>query len=78
MSELSMRQWRLVKELTIKDMAEACGVHPNTYALWEQNPESVKVKDALKVAKVLGVPVDDIFFKSDATKCGETASGGTT
>lgn len=73
-----MRQWRLAKELTINDMAEACGVHPNTYALWEKNPESVKVKDALKIAEVFGVPVDEIFFKSDATKYSETASGGTT
>lgn len=69
LSNLTLRQWRLVKERTINDMADACGVHPNTYALWEKNPESVKVKDALKVAEVLGVPVDEIFFNQAATKC---------
>lgn len=62
MDQLTMRQWRLVKEMSIEAAAKACGVHPNTYAYWEKNPENVKVKDAVKVAQALGVSVDDIFF----------------
>lgn len=69
MENLTMRQWRLVKEISINDAAKACGVHPNTYAYWEQNPGSVKVKDAVKVAEALGVSVDDIFFHDGATNC---------
>ncbi len=66
---LTMRQWRLAKELTINEMATACGVHPNTYAAWEKEPEKVKVQDAVVIARVLDVPVDEIFFKPDTTKC---------
>lgn len=68
MDQLTMRQWRLVKEISIAEAAKACGVHPNTYAYWESNPENVKVKDAVKVAEALGVSVDDIFFHGSATK----------
>ena len=57
MDQLTMRQWRLVKEMSIEAAAEACGVHPNTYAYWEKKPENVKVKDAVKVAQALGVSV---------------------
>ena len=63
MDRMTMRQWRRLKELTIEDMAKACGVHPNTYAAWERSPERVKIGDAVKVAEILGVDIDAIFFK---------------
>ena len=62
MDRLTLRQWRLVKELTIEDMAAACGVHPNTYAAWEKAPGKISVDNAITIAKVLGVSVDAIFF----------------
>lgn len=67
MNGLTMRQWRLAKELSINDMAEACGVHPNTYAAWEKDAGNVKIRDAVKIAEALGVSVDDIFFSAAAT-----------
>lgn len=66
---LTMRQWRLARELTINDMAKACKVHPNTYAAWEKEPGKVKVDDAFRIASALGVTIDDIFFNVDTTKC---------
>lgn len=62
MEKLTLRQWRLAKELTIEDMATACGVHPNTYAAWEKAPGKISVDKALTIAKVFGVSVDAIFF----------------
>lgn len=59
---LALKQWRLVKGFTQEQMAERCGVHRNTYAAWEENPENVSVKNAKLIAKALEEPVDLIFF----------------
>lgn len=66
---LTMKQWRLAKELSQEEMAKRCGVHRNTYASWEENPDSVSIKNAKKIAEVLGVSVNVIFFAKDSTKC---------
>lgn len=66
---LTMRQWRLVKGLSQEEMALKCGVHRNTYASWEENPNNVSVGHAKVIAKALGESVDTIFFNSESTKC---------
>ena len=55
---LSVKQWRLAK-----------GVHRNTYAAWEENPDDISVGNAKIIAKALGESVDTIFFKNESTKC---------
>jgi DNA-binding XRE family transcriptional regulator len=64
----TLKQWRLVKELTIEQMAKACDVSTNTYSAWENDPGKVKVKNALKIAEALGVSVNEIFFNPETTK----------
>lgn len=64
---LSLKQWRLVKEMTIEQMAKACNVSTNTYSEWEKNPGKVKVNNALKIAETLGVSVNEIFFNQETT-----------
>lgn len=66
---LTMRQWRLVKGLSQEEMALKCGVHRNTYASWEENPNNVSVGRAKTIAKALGESVDTIFFNDNSTKC---------
>lgn len=66
---LSLKQWRLVKEMTIEQMAKACEVSTNTYSAWEDDPGKVKVRNALKIAEALGVSVNEIFFNHETTKC---------
>ncbi|PNV62432.1 XRE family transcriptional regulator [Clostridium sp. chh4-2] len=63
-----MRQWRLAKELSQEDMAIKCGVHRNTYASWEENPDNVSVGNAKIIAKALGESVEIIFFNEESTK----------
>ncbi|WP_207656866.1 helix-turn-helix transcriptional regulator [Clostridium sp. chh4-2] len=65
---LTMRQWRLAKELSQEDMAIKCGVHRNTYASWEENPDNVSVGNAKIIAKALGESVEIIFFNEESTK----------
>lgn len=66
---LTVKQWRLAKEITIAEMAEACGVHYNTYAKWEEDPGKISIDAAKKIAKALGESVDAIFFSENSTKC---------
>ena len=69
---LSLRQWRLVKEITQEEMAKKCGVHRNTYASWEEKPETISIESAKKIANALGESVNIIFFSKDSTKCRES------
>lgn len=66
---LTVKQWRLAKEITIAEMAEACGVHYNTYAKWEEDPGKISIDAAKKIANALGESVDAIFFSENSTKC---------
>ena len=50
-------------------MAAACGVHRNTYAAWEENPDDISVGNAKIIAKALHESVDTIFFNNESTKC---------
>ena len=65
----NVKQWRLAKEITIAEMAEACGVHPNTYAKWEDDPGKISIDAAKKIAKAFGESVNTIFFGNDSTNC---------
>lgn len=59
---LTIKQWRLAKEISQEQMAEKCGVHRNTYAAWEDRPEDISIKNAKIIANALGESVDRIFF----------------
>ncbi len=67
MSNLSLRQWRLAKEITVDKMAEIIGVHPNTYRNWEDEPEKISVSFALKISDALGESIDTIFLHRNST-----------
>ena len=66
---LTMKQWRLAKELSQEEMASKCNVHRNTYASWEENPDMVSVGNAKIIAKALGESVNTIFFNEESTNC---------
>lgn len=59
---LTVKQWRLAKEISQEQMAEKCGVHRNTYAAWEERPEDISIKNAKIIANALGESVDRIFL----------------
>ncbi len=63
MSErLTLRQWRLAREVSIEQMAKSLGIHPNTYAAWEQEPEKIPVGKAIKITQLLDVRMEDLFL----------------
>lgn len=59
---MTIRAVRRAKEITKKEMAEACGVHENTYSMWEQAPEKISLKNAQIIAEKLDVSMDDLIF----------------
>lgn len=66
---LTLKQWRLAKEISQEQMAAKCGVHRNTYASWEERPEEVSIKNAKIIANALGESINLIFFNENSTKC---------
>lgn len=69
MGKLTLREWRNLKEISKKKMADACGVHENTYAHWEDDPKKIPIGQAFNIALALGVSIDDILFIPNTTKC---------
>lgn len=63
---LTMRQWRLAKEITQQQMADKLGVHVGTYLNWEEKPEKVSIGKAVEIAKILNVPMNEIIFRKEA------------
>lgn len=63
MSEkLSVKSWRLAREISQEQMAKKLEVHPNTYILWEKEPSKISVAMSFKIASILNVSFDDIDF----------------
>ena len=69
--KFTLKSARAYRNLTQQEMADQLGVHCNTYAEWERHPENVRIRDAEKIAIVLGMPMNAIFYGSDTTKCSE-------
>ncbi len=59
---LTLKQARLVSELTQKDMAEYLEICEDTYRKLERNPGIVTIEQAKKISDKLNVSYNDIFF----------------
>lgn len=58
----SLKELRARKGLSQSETAEKLGVSAQTYNAWEADFGMVKARNAVKVANLFGVKVDDIFF----------------
>lgn len=63
-NKFTLKQHRLLKDMTQEAVSEKLGVHVNTYAAWEKSPEKVSIASAKMLAAIFDVSVDDIFFTS--------------
>lgn len=59
---LTFQEWRRLRNISKKKMAELLGIHENTYSNWEKNPKNISILNAFKIADVLGVNMNDIKF----------------
>lgn len=64
---LSLKQARLLADLTQKEMAARLGVHRQTYMKWEHNADEMPIGKAKQFAKIVGRDIDEIFFHSKST-----------
>lgn len=64
---LTLRQWRRAKEITQQGMADMLGVHVNTYQNWEEAPDKISITNAVKIAKIFNLTIDDIDFRKETT-----------
>ena len=69
-NKFTIKQHRLLKDMTQEAVSEKLGVHVNTYAAWEKNPEKISIATSKMLATIFNVSVDDIIFlPSNSTKC---------
>ena len=61
----SLKELRARKGLNQSETAEKLGVSTQTYNAWEADFGMVKIRNAIKIANLFGVKVDDIFFNID-------------
>lgn len=65
--KFTLKQARLLKGLTQKEVAKKLGVHVQTYSNMERNPDDVTVGEAKLISEILGFSYDFIFFNGNST-----------
>lgn len=60
--KMTVREWRLVREISQKKAAAAVGVHVNTYAKWENEPGTIPIKKMYDLAALFGVSIDNFII----------------
>lgn len=69
-NKYTVKQHRLLCGMTQEAVSEKLGVHVNTYAAWEKNPEKISIATSKMLATIFNVSVDNIIFlPNDSTKC---------
>lgn len=64
--QITMKQARVGANMTQQAVADALGVHVQTYQRMENNPEDVTIRQGKHFAEVVGVRFEDIFFSKDS------------
>lgn len=64
---LTLKQARVINGKTQLELANALGVHEQTYRNIEKNPEKTTVEQTLIISSYLGIPYDVIFFGVDSS-----------
>jgi DNA-binding XRE family transcriptional regulator len=70
----TVRQARKHADFTQLEMANALGVDRTTYFKWERRPSLITVPKAHIIARLTGIPFDQIFFNDESTESREEAS----
>ncbi|KIL35126.1 hypothetical protein SD71_15925 [Cohnella kolymensis] len=64
--KLTIKQARLLAEMTQQDVANTLGVHVQTYMKWERNPEEMTIGTAKQFSRVVKRELEEIFFDSES------------
>lgn len=63
----TLKQARLVRGITQRDMAKSLEVHVQTYRKMEEHPDEVTIGNAKKICEILEISYDQIFFNTNST-----------
>lgn len=66
--QLTLEEWRRARNVSQDKMAKLCGVHINTYRLWEKSPGEIRIDNAIKIADFLHISLDDIILSANTTE----------
>lgn len=66
-AQLTLREWRRLRNKTLQQMADVCGTNINTYHRWEQSPEKIKINNMLAILKELDISMDNVIFMPSST-----------
>lgn len=61
--QIAMRRARVLADMTKKEVAELLGVHPHTYAKWENDPEEMSISTARQFCRIVKQDFSNIFFE---------------
>ncbi|MEH6940807.1 helix-turn-helix transcriptional regulator [Bacillus sp. JJ722] len=64
---ITLKQARLIRGLTQKELAKNIGVHVQTYRKMETHPNDVTIGEAKKICSILDVDYNSIFFGGEST-----------
>lgn len=62
---LTLKAWRRAREISQQKMADQLSIHVNTYQNWEEHPEDISIKNAVKICQILDLKLADIEFLSE-------------
>lgn len=60
--KLTLRQHRMLREISQEEMSKRLGIHYGTYRNWEEEPAKISIKKAKEIAEIFQVSINDIFF----------------
>lgn len=66
MSLITMKMARIGAGMTQQEVADAMGIHVQTYARLEKNPEDISIRDSKRFAEIVARPWADISFVCDS------------
>ncbi|WP_057894045.1 helix-turn-helix domain-containing protein [Lacticaseibacillus brantae] len=69
--KMTLRQWRLIKDVSVKELAIESGVTEKTIYNYEHNISmlrNAKYSTIANIADVLGIAVSDIFLSTTSEK----------
>ena len=62
MERYTIKEWKGLKGLTLKELGDKCGVTQFTIRNWIADGGSMKVSHAIKLAEAFGCTLDQINF----------------
>lgn len=65
MAQFSIKEHRLLQEISKAEMARRLGVHEHTYSQIEKNPMNAKLIQLIRVCNILGVNIANVDLRCE-------------